>query len=237
MCVVTLLPLPGGFALTSNRDEHTSRPAALPPQAYTVNQHTLVFPKDPQGGGTWFASSATTTVCLLNGAFENHQHYPPYKNSRGLVVLDFFDYITPQRFADAYDFGGIEPFTMVIVSHALQALTMHELRWNGQQVYLRNMPTNAPHIWSSVTLYTLSATELRKTYLAQFLSKHPHYTADDLFAFHRTAGDGDPNHDFVMNRPRQGVRTVSVTQVCRTGHERTIRYHELATGAETHVAV
>lgn len=233
MCVVTLLPLPGGFVLTANRDEHTSRPAALSPQIYTVNQHRLVYPKDPQGGGTWLAALVNTTVCLLNGAFENHPHQPPYKKSRGLVVLDFFNYQTARQFADEYDFSDIEPFTMVVINHAPELLTVHELRWNGQQVYLRNMPANVPHIWSSVTLYTMPMAELRKTWLAQFLDQHPHYTADNLFAFHQTAGDGDPSHDFVMKRPTQGVQTVSISQVFQSGSERAIRYQQVATGAET----
>lgn len=238
MCVVTLLPLHGGFVLTSNRDEHVSRPTALTPEAYTINQHQLIFPKDPQGGGTWLASSATRTVCLLNGAFDNHTHQLPYRNgvpkkSRGLVVLDFFDYSDVKRFIDAYDFGGIEPFIMVVVNHAFQAVTFHELRWNGQQVYLREMPNNQPSIWSSVTLYTQPMAELRKSWLAYFLYKQPNPTADDLFGFHQTAGDGNANHDFVMNRPTAGVRTVSITQVSQVDTERCMRYLELATGLET----
>src|SRR5919199_3470936 len=114
MCVVTLLPLPGGFVLTSNRDEHVSRPAAIPPQTYSIDGHSITFPKDPQGGGTWLATFGTITVCLLNGAFVNHVHQPPYRRSRGLVVLDYFDTADPRQFIDSYDFSGIEPFTMVI---------------------------------------------------------------------------------------------------------------------------
>lgn len=229
MCVVTVLPLSGGFVLTANRDEHTSRPQAIPPRSYRVDSQTLVFPKDPQGGGTWLASSGATTVCLLNGAFGNHAYKPPYRKSRGLVVLDYFGYDSPLRFADAYDFAAIEPFTMVVVSHADSALAVHELRWNGQQIYLRDLPADRPHIWSSVTLYSEPMAELRKTWLVNFLYKHPQFSPDDLFIFHQTAGDGNPQHDFIMDRPQQGVRTVSVTQVSQTGAEQTMRYLDLPT--------
>jgi len=239
MCVVTYLPLPeGGFVLTSNRDELSSRPAALAPQAHTLADRRVCFPKDPTGGGTWLATSGTTTVCLLNGAFEPHLHQPPYRKSRGLVVLDYVSYSSPALFTDRYDFSGIEPFTLVIVSHASGgAPALHELRWNGTQVYLRNMPPRVAHIWSSVTLYTLPMAELRKTWLAQFLYKQPQYTPADVFAFHQTAGDGDPAHDFVMRRPAYGLQTVSITQVYHRAADQQMRYLDLNAQVSVQVPV
>ncbi|MFD2574161.1 NRDE family protein [Spirosoma soli] len=250
MCVVTLLPLPGGFVLTSNRDEHISRPRATQPQTYQVNHQLVIFPKDPQGGGTWLATSGPTTVCLLNGAFLDQPNELVFKGgprkSRGLVVLDYFGYATPRQFADRYDFSSIEPFTLLVVENIPGSLTIYELRWNGHQVYLRPISNNQPHIWSSVTLYTMPTAELRKSWLADFLRQHPSYTAAELFAFHQSAGDGNPDHDFVMNRadgpaggepnPRDGVRTVSITQITNSKTELTVRYRDLISGDETTVS-
>ncbi|RIV21562.1 hypothetical protein DYU11_19365 [Fibrisoma montanum] len=226
MCVVTLLPLPDGFVLTTNRDEHHSRPRAIPAQSYVIGGRTVTFPKDPLGGGTWVAASADVTLCLLNGAFEKHKHEPPYRRSRGLVVLDFFDFGEPRRFADGYNFEGIEPFTLVVVQRQLEELLVHELRWNGQQIYLRDMPGHLPHVWSSVTLYDADTAALRKTWFADFLKAQPHFTPDDVFGFHQTAGIGDPQQDYVVRLPN-GVRTVSITQVVQTGSTPAMRYLSL----------
>ncbi|MFM7153572.1 MAG: NRDE family protein, partial [Bacteroidota bacterium] len=74
----------------------------------------IVYPRDSKAGGTWFAvSESGKTVCLLNGAFVRHHHNPPYKRSRGLMVLDFFNYDDPDRFFSEYNLEGMEPFTLI----------------------------------------------------------------------------------------------------------------------------
>lgn len=238
MCVVTLLPIAGGFLLTTNRDEHTSRPAALPPQTYTVDNHALAFPKDPQGGGTWLAASPKQIVCLFNGAFpsDNARVTSHPGKSRGLVVLDLYAYNDPFQFADQYDFGGIEPFTLIIARMTANRQDLFELRWNGQQVWLRPLEADKPHIWSSYTLYDADTITLRKIWFTQFLqANHNHYTPDALFKFHQTAGNGDPARDYVMNCPAIGVRTVSLTQVAYSKRAGAMRYLDLETNIETHL--
>ncbi len=238
MCVVTLLPIADGFLLTTNRDEHISRPAAVPPRTYTVHGRSLTFPKDPQGGGTWLAASSTHLVCLLNGAFPTDK--PPVTNqpliSRGLVVPDVFNYDNPYLFADRYDFSGIQPFTLIIAGSGTHGRErdLFEIRWTGQQVWVRELTFQNPHIWSSYTLYDAGTIALRKIWFTQFLqATHNHYTADDLFTFHQTAGNGSPDRDFVMNRPNEGVRTVSITQVAQTTSSGLMRYLDIPTGVTT----
>ena len=94
MCTVTYFPLEqDGYILTSSRDEKSVRGIALPPRKYLLDQQTVFFPKDPDAGGTWFVTTGRdTTLCLLNGAFTKHEHEPPYRKSRGLVVLDYFKF-------------------------------------------------------------------------------------------------------------------------------------------------
>ena len=90
MCVLTFLPtINSGYILTNNRDEALARPKAIPPKKYNINGKQIYFPKDAQAGGTWIATSDDLTVCLLNGASENHIHNPPYRQSRGQLILDF----------------------------------------------------------------------------------------------------------------------------------------------------
>jgi uncharacterized protein with NRDE domain len=96
MCTVSYLPLPSaGYILTSNRDEAPERPTALPINHYRIGERTVYFPKDPQAGGTWIATTGDeSTICLLNGGFVPHIAAPGhhYRKSRGMVVLDYFLY-------------------------------------------------------------------------------------------------------------------------------------------------
>jgi uncharacterized protein with NRDE domain len=153
LCTVTFLPTASGFILTSNRDESPVRAAiTLPPQLYQLVTAPAYFPKDPQGG-TWIAVSGEGRIhCLLNGAFERHAHQPPYRKSRGIVVLDSLEYDVAEQFASGYDFTDIEPFTLVMVNSS-GLLQVQEFRWDGNQTYLKDLASGTPHIWSSATLY------------------------------------------------------------------------------------
>jgi uncharacterized protein with NRDE domain len=95
MCTVSFVRCGDKTILTSNRDEEVLRPA-IPPKNYRVNGKNLVFPKDPRAGGTWFAVAENANVLvLLNGAAQKHHWEPPYRKSRGLVVLDLISNESP----------------------------------------------------------------------------------------------------------------------------------------------
>jgi len=73
MCTVSFIPSGSQYIITSNRDEHISRPLALQPQEETIGNVKILFPKDAKAGGTWFALSENGSVAvLLNGGFVNH---------------------------------------------------------------------------------------------------------------------------------------------------------------------
>ncbi len=58
MCTATFLPsLSQGYILTHSRDEQAARPAALPPQVVRINGQAVAYPRDPQGQGTWIATT------------------------------------------------------------------------------------------------------------------------------------------------------------------------------------
>ena len=211
MCVLTYLPLADeGFILTHSRDEHVARPRALTPHQYKHGGVSVVYPKDPQAGGTWIATSAAYSLCLLNGAFENHLSQPPYRQSRGLVVLEFFDYQGVEDFVSRYAFEGIEPFTLVVVDTAQRQLT--ELRWDAQQLRGSLLDASVPHIWSSATLYPLAVRQAREAWFAEWLSEYPAYDAAAVMQFHLYGGTGDTQNDMLMNRFGQ-LLTQSITQI------------------------
>ncbi|HAD11338.1 MAG TPA: hypothetical protein DCF33_02760, partial [Saprospirales bacterium] len=111
MCTVTYLPLSNGFILTHNRDE---APARSPKSIVREGSPAILFPRDTHAGGTWIACSQSgRTACLLNGAFVLHRRQPPYRRSRGLLLLDFFDWKNADDFFAEYDLHNIEPFTFL----------------------------------------------------------------------------------------------------------------------------
>jgi len=150
MCTVSFYRNNYSVIITSNRDENYHRPLAYPPKSEYVNGRKLFFPKDPQGGGTWFAVNENgDTFVLLNGAAAKHIPKPPYQKSRGIIILDL---------ASAPDFGAewhridltnIEPFTIVVFIQN----KLLQVRWNGKIKEYKSLNISIPKIWSSYTLY------------------------------------------------------------------------------------
>jgi hypothetical protein len=230
MCTVTFIPYNNGsgYILTSSRDEKTSRPNALAPQKYNVFQQQVFFPKDKLAGGTWVATSLNNfTLCLLNGAFNFHLSKPPYKLSRGLMLLDFFKYNNIDEFAENYDFSNIENFTLIIVN-ANNKLQLTELRWDGVNLYQSELDASNRHIWSSCTLYQPEAILNRKNWFTNFCNNTPEITKDDTMLFHQNAGDGSLENSIMMNRENK-VKTVSITCIDHSVDGYTMQYLEVET--------
>jgi len=157
MCTVTYLPKPSGFILTHNRDEAPSRSPQSIVRENKLDGNTLLFPRDKKAGGTWIATTRHgRTACLLNGAFVKHHHSPPYRRSRGLILLDFFEWAEPDDFFQLYDFEGVEPFTMLVFAQNKLSESsiprVIEFRWDGQIRHLKNLPAHEAHFWCSSTL-------------------------------------------------------------------------------------
>lgn len=222
MCTVSYLPFQNGFILTSSRDEKTTRPPAILSDPIIYYDQELTFPKDPLGQGSWIATSKTRTVCLLNGAFTAHVPKPPYKHSRGLVVLHAFEYLTTNNFASEYDFRGLEPFTLLLI----EAGQLLVLRWTGIQLFKIEKDAFQPHIWSSATLYLPEIIEQRQLWFSQWLHSASTQSLESIRNFHKTAGDGDPENAIRMRRASQ-YATVSLTSVIRTGDEIEMIYEDL----------
>jgi hypothetical protein len=226
MCTVTYLPLPdNGFILTSNRDEAIIRKSALPPAKYSINNIAVFFPKDQEAQGTWIASSFNNyTLCLLNGAFEKHHHQPPYKKSRGLVVLDFFMYNNVHDYVKNYDFSGVEPFTLIIVK-GRQVLELFELRWDGNATHLKLLNSKEAYIWSSATLYKKETIAQREQWFSEWLKKNVVYTSDEILFFHHFAGNGKGKNNLIMESGNK--KTVSITCIVNGQLSRNIIYEDL----------
>lgn len=223
MCTVTYLPAgPNRFFLTSNRDEQASRsPEYL--SSSEMGGKRLVFPRDTAAGGTWIAmSSSNQLICILNGAYEKHEHTPPYRRSRGLMALDFFDYSSLKDFMSHFSFEGIEPFTMIVCENG----ELNEIRWDESTLHHHQLDPQGCYLWSSATLYDITARSKRQQWFLQWLQNNRHFASENIFQFHTSAGEGDPWNDVMMNRNGL-VQTVSITQVVREENSMRMQYHDL----------
>jgi hypothetical protein len=207
MCTVTYIPVPDGFYLTSNRDEQQCRPAAVEPHTCKGRTGMLLFPKDARAGGTWFAAHEKGTVAvLLNGAWHKHRSQPPYRRSRGLVLLELVDQSYAAQAFSLLDLEGIEPFTMVLWENGI----LHECRWDGTTKHHLTPDPALPHIWSSVTLYTAEAIRERAQWFHAWVLDHPVPSMEDVFGFHRFTGSDDRQNGIMMSGDGL-MLTVSIT--------------------------
>ncbi len=149
MCTVTFVPTEAGFVFSSNRDEDPQRAA----QNLVEDERgdlKVYFPQDKGASGTWFAySNADQFACVLNGAFEPHQRKEFYTMSRGIMALAYFDYTTIDEFIHAFNFEGMEPFTLILYNKG----DFKELKWDEVELHVRSLSVQDIHLWSSATLY------------------------------------------------------------------------------------
>lgn len=208
MCTVSYIPLAQGYLLTSSRDEYHLR-ETLPPLSYLHAGKKMIYPKDVRSGGTWIAGCNDETVaCLLNGAFEKHEKKSTHVVSRGVMFLKSLQYDEMEEFAENFDFGKVEPFTLLM----MKTKTFYELKWDGSDTFLSKLDKKKPKIWSSPTLYTPEQRIEREKWFYQWItakSVHPDF---DVLGFHNSRHGEDEAGDVLMRRP-DGIQTVSITQI------------------------
>lgn len=226
MCVLTYLPLDEkSFLLTSSRDEHKNRLKAIPPKPYLLNRKKVIFPQDVKAGGTWFATSSLTTLCLLNGAFENHIPKSHYRQSRGRIIPDFFQFKNVEDFLTGYNFYDLEPFTLIIISHE-NSLCISELRWTGEELFFAEKNCNKPYIWSSATLYSVEMIHQREEWFENWLNlQQQPYQKDEILDFHLQGGIGDGQNDLRLNRETHATQTI--IQIEKYEFASNIKYYDL----------
>jgi hypothetical protein len=209
MCTVSFIPSNGKFIITSNRDEKHFRSPAISPKIYHLKTGNILFPRDSDAGGTWFAVHENgNALIFLNGGFMRHEPKPPYRKSRGLVLIDLIDNESPLGHFLKVGLENIEPFTAI----SFEEEALFECRWDGVKKYHQPLNAKLPHIWSSVTLYDEGTISKRKKWFAEWLHQTPFPSQNDVLNFHQFTGDGDRHNDLLMNRDGF-VFTVSITSV------------------------
>lgn len=207
MCTVTFVRSGNKTIITSNRDEQVER-QAIEPRSYTIGNKLLTFPKDPKAGGTWYATDLNGNVLvLLNGASEKHEWKPPYRKSRGLVVLDVLSSEVPIEAWLFMDLSDIEPFTLVLYAD----FALYQLRWDGKDKDTMELDPGQNHIWSSSTLYPKEIRENRAQWFAEFMGARETVSEAEMFQFHRYTKNENSQNGLVIDRPGF-LKTISITQ-------------------------
>jgi len=220
MCTVTYIPTKEYIYLTSNRDEKSWRTDAFTPGLYKFESGRLLFPKDGDRGGTWIAAHENGNIVIfLNGGFKAHTPLPPYRKSRGLILLNILDRHSPLNGFIEIDLEAIEPFTAIIRDNG----ELYECRWDGSNKHHLKIDKEIPHIWSSVTLYDDETIRKRKKWFDDWIASNNNPSGRDILHFHQFTGDGDQHNDLMMNRDGL-VFTVSVTSMAITDYQVHMRY-------------
>lgn len=207
MCTVSFVRAGSSVIITSNRDEHVQRENADAPAFQLLATKKIIFPKDARAGGSWFAVADTGVVSvLLNGAFKKHTPHPPYRKSRGLILLEIIEADRPVVFFNEMNLENIEPFTIVLYQPGL----LHELRWDGINKYERQLDADRNYIWSSATLYIDEIIRQREAQFEKFISLPAAVTAQEIYTFH-ASNNGDTENGLIINR-QTGMKTFSITQ-------------------------
>lgn len=223
MCTLTYVPQPGQSIITVNRDEAPSR-AASDPIIREVNGRQFWLAPEPVSGGSNFVLDIINQrlLVLLNGAFKPHKHDPPYRKSRGVVMMEAFDHGTLRALNAVYDFTDIEPFTLL----SFQNMRWEELRWEGTEGHYSTPNADENAIWSSAKLYQPEVVTEREKAFHQYLKESRAVYPQQLFEIHRRPTDDPRGLGFRMNYEDR-VKTVSVTQLILKEGRVSLRYIDL----------
>lgn len=213
MCTVTYVPTKTGFFLTSSRDEKLSRPTALP-EKHEMNGQTLFYPKDEKAGGSWISiNNNGRAACLLNGAFKNHKKVKQYSKSRGLVLIDSFNYKSISEFINQVDLNEIEPFTLLLLDFSFGSLNeFYELKWDGENKHTKKVDVDLPQIWSSPTLYSMRTRKNRKLLFESWLNNFNESKDKMIFNFHNRRHGLKISEDILM-QGEGDLKTLSISQI------------------------
>ncbi len=232
MCTVTFIPTEKTVFITSNRDESPSRQASGLSSQHSMDGPAIYFPLDEASSGSWIALTDTgRSVCLLNGGFIPFVPDPPYRLSRGQVVMEAAGAGEVMPFVENFNLEGIAPFTLLIYEKKLFIQTV----WDGFKRHIVELPQDRPQLWSSVTLYPPEVRAWRKEIFDEWVKEHQLYDRESIMAFH-CLKKGDQVNDFIMNR-NDVVKTLSVTGIQLEKHKGSLLHLNLEKNTREEVRI
>jgi uncharacterized protein with NRDE domain len=227
MCTVTILPEslvsaveadvqdPLRWRLVCNRDELTTRPAALPPAITRLGSRLVIMPVDPESGGTWIGVNDAGLACSLLNVY-NGVTSTRARVSRGTIIpplLRYPDVDSALMWASQLEPSHYQPFRLLIAD----GRELIECCSDGRILHHRRQRLHDAVIRTSSTLGDRLVARPRAALFRKFLAATSNkVVAEDLFHLHQWRG----REDVSVRMRRADARTVSHTVI--QVHERTV---------------
>ena len=218
MCIVTFFPNSEGFIFTSNRDENYQRKTLEPA---TYNHPTpLIYPKDMEQGGTWFAVDAEQKqlICLLNAT--GSQPDSNLKISRGQLPIKLL--LDDDTILSKSTLPKIAPFKLIKVCF-LETLKLESFHWDGIHLNTKTLDATKPHLWCSNTLYDEVKKQSLNNDFKNSLNEFNQW--NDLIDFHEKVSQPINNAEFI--KKDHGLQTVSITSLMHQNKQLDLYYNNL----------
>lgn len=205
MCILSIFSKSNGdFILTQNRDESIYRPTSPNIETREFHGQKVTSPIDLNSGGTWIYHTEKYAVCVLNGGFENHSHRPPYRLSRGLVILELLKFNSIDEFISEINLMDIEPFTMVMIDLIQQEKKI--LVWNGDEKFVEDLTDEKLIVRSSSTLYDAP----EKLFHKEKFEELDLINSEEIYKIHQKLA-------MPKNDKYPIVKSTSITQIIHSG--------------------
>ena len=223
MCIVTYFPNSDGFIFSSNRDENHNRPTLEP--AFYAQPSTLMYPKDLDHGGTWFAvdSKQKQLFCVLNATGQQPKNVK--KISRGQLPIKLLlgdkTILSPARLS------AIAPFQLISINF-WESPNLEHFHWDGIRFTKTLIDASKPHIWCSNTLYTAKKALDLKT---DYKNKSSGFRKwNDLISFHENVAQ--PLNNTVFLKKDKALQTISITSLILQNKTIELYYDNLLNDAQ-----
>jgi hypothetical protein len=225
MCTISIARHSGGIRVVCNRDERRDRSAALAPAEYPVGATgRALFPRDPDGGGTWIGvNRAGLVAAMLNRNSGPHEGQigsgfrrtssSRHPTSRGIIVPFLLQF---ERAADALahlerlSATSFAPFRVVLVDGRF---TWTAAGGGGLRLEVERYRLVRPHVFASSGLGDALVERPRRRLFQELVLNRRNGLLAAQAAFHRHHWPNAPAISVLMSRV--DARTVSRTQVDR----------------------
>lgn len=213
MCILSIVKSARAIIITSNRDEQRSRKNSLAPEIIDLGERKAIIARDAQAQGTWLLTdNLGRTAILLNGAFENHIPAPPYRESRGIILMNLF---REDNFKTAflfYNLENIEPFQVIY----LDTDQAFRCVWDGNQKHLFAIDLSTPQVFFSPTLYSKEQQEEKRNHFFKTIQELDSIDAAQLLEIHSIQNSDSFDLNFFMSREHQTTKSISQVELNST---------------------
>lgn len=225
MCILSIFSEENGnFILTHNRDESILRKTSPTVEQREFFGTKATGPVDLNSGGTWIYHTDKYAVCVLNGAYDKHRHLPPYRMSRGLIILELLKFPSIHDFINEINLAEIEAFTMVMID--FETLEKHILVWDGTRKFTENHTSESCIVRSSSTLYST----VEKASHQEIFMNHQPINPKSIFKLHQALAMPE-NNRFPT------VQTTSITQIIYSNQSVELKFCPISTETLPDLAV